>query len=127
MECVNDVQAAPKPVGAYSQAVKAGGLVFCAGQVGLDPVNGNIVSGGIEAQTGQVLSNLNAVLEAAGSSRDRILMTTIFLANISDAPKVNALYGDFVNNEAPPARQTVAVKELPLGALIEISLIAEVV
>ena len=124
MEFVKNVEGAPKPVGAYSPAVKANGFVFLAGQVGLDPSTGALVEGGLEAQTKQVLKNLAAVLNASGTSTQKIVMTTIFLANIQDAKAVNELYGQFVSADAAPARQTLAVKDLPLGALVEISLIA---
>lgn len=126
MEFINDAQGAPKPVGAYSQAVEVGGLVFLAGQIGIDPATGELVAGGIEAQTKQVLTNVRAVLTAAGSSPDQIVMATVFLAEISDSKTVNGFYAEFVNIKNPPARQTVSVKALPMGALIEISVIAAV-
>jgi len=126
MNYIRNVPGAPKPVGAYSPAVVTNGLVFVAGQVGLDPETGALVGGGLEAQTKQVLANLAAVLKASGSSPEKIAMTTIFLANIADAKVVNELYGAFVNAERLPARQTVAVKDLPLGAVVEISVIAAV-
>lgn len=125
MEIINNAKGAPKPVGPYSQAVRAGGLLFCAGQIALDPQSGTLVAGGIEEQTKQVLANLKAVLEAAGSSPEKIVMTTIFLADMADGGTVNNLYGEFVSADAPPARQTIAVKQLPLGALVEISVIAQ--
>ena len=126
MQFVKNVPGAPNPVGPYSPAVKVGGLVFLAGQVGLDPKSGAMVEGGLEAQIKQVLSNLSAVLEASGSGVGKIALTTIFLANIADAKVVNEIYGKWVVPTAEPARQTVAVKDLPLGALIEISVIAAV-
>lgn len=125
MQAITNIPNAPAPVGAYSPAIKSGNLVFCSGQIALDPVTNKMVAGGVEAEAKQVLKNLEAVLLAAGSSPKKILMTTIFLANITDAKTVNALYSDFVNLEAPPARQTLAVKDLPLGAQVEISVIAE--
>ena len=124
MEHISSAAGAPKPVGPYSQAVKSSNLVFCAGQIGIDPTTSQLVQGGIEAQVNQTLANLGAVLRACGSSPAEIVMTTIFLAAMSDGPLVNQLYAQFVNTEAPPARQTIAVKELPMGALIEISVIA---
>lgn len=124
MEFIKNVEGAPKPVGPYSPAVKIEGLLFCSGQIGLDPETGKLVEGGVEEQTKQVLKNMQAVLTASGSSVDRILMTSIFLADIQSGAIVNKLYGEFVNQENPPARQTVAVKDLPLGALVEISVIA---
>lgn len=126
MQAITNVPGAPAPVGAYSPAIKSGNLVFCSGQIALDPGTNQIVTGGVESEARQVLKNLEAVLVAAGSSPKKILMTTIFLANISDSKTVNALYSDFVNQDAPPARQTIAVKDLPLGAQVEISVIAEV-
>ena len=124
METINDAPRAPKPVGAYSQAVIYQGVVYCAGQIGIDPETSQLVPGGLDEQTKQVLSNLAAVLSFAGSSPKKILMSTIFLAEISDAQKVNAIYSEFVDKDSPPARQTVAVRALPLGALVEISVIA---
>lgn len=121
---INNAPGAPVPVGAYSQAVQVGSTLYLAGQIGLDPSSGALVEGGVEMQTKQVLANIDAVLRFAGSAPDRIAMTTIFLANISDAKLVNELYGAFVNPAAAPARQTLAVKDLPLGALVEISVIA---
>jgi 2-iminobutanoate/2-iminopropanoate deaminase len=125
MEIISNVPNAPKPVGPYSIAVNAGGLLFCSGQIGLDPEKGVIVDGGVEAQAKQVLENLSAVLKASGSSFDKVVMTSIFLSAMSDFKSVNEIYAKYVSSDKPPARQTVAVKELPLGALIEISVIAE--
>lgn len=121
---VNNAPGAPKPVGPYSQAVIVGNTIYCSGQIGIDPVSGAIVAGGVEAELRQVLANLKAVLHNAGSSLDKIVMTTIFLTNIADGKVVNPIYGEFVNQQNPPARQTVAVKDLPLGALVEISVVA---
>ena len=126
MKYLSDIPNTPKPVGAYTPAVVAGNLLFCSGQIALDPESGALVEGGIEAQTKQVLANLKALLEGCGSSIDKIAMTTIFLADMSDVSVVNELYGSFVVEGAYPARQTVAVKQLPLGALVEISVIATV-
>lgn len=126
MDFIKNAAGAPKPVGAYSAAVRANGFLFLAGQVGLDPNSGALVEGGVEAQARQVLKNISAVLTAADSSPEKIVLTTIFLANIADAKLVNEIYGTFVNPERAPARQTVAVKDLPLGAQIEISVIAAV-
>ena len=126
MKHFKEIAGAPKPVGAYSAAVVANGTVYCAGQIGLDPTTGTIVAGGVEAEARQVLANLSAVLAGVGSSPEHIVMTTIFLANISDSKAVNALYGEFVSQANPPARQTLAVKDLPLGAQVEISVIAVV-
>ena len=116
---------APKPfAGApYNQAIAAGGMVFCAGQVGLDPASGTMVEGGVEAQARRAMENLSAVLEAAGSSVDRIVKTTIFVADLADFAAVNAVYGSFFSAD-PPARSTVQVAGLPAAALVEVEAIA---
>ena len=118
-------EGAPRPfAGApYNQAVKAAGLVFCAGQVGLDPAAGTLVPGGVEAQTRRAMQNLAAVLEAAGSGLDRVVKTTIFVADLGDFATVNEVYGSFFT-QAPPARSTVQVAALPAGAAVEIEAIA---
>lgn len=124
MKAILNTPGGPKPVGPYSPAVEVGNLLFLSGQIGIDPSSGQIVAGGIEEQTRQVLSNLKAVLAACGSSPDKIVMSTVFLTDIAHGKVVNGIYGDFVNTDAPPARQTVAVKDLPMGAIVEISVIA---
>jgi len=118
-------EGAPKPFGGapYNQAIRAAGLVFCAGQVGLDPAAGTLVDGGVEAQARRAMENLAAVLEAAGSSIDRIVKTTIFVADLGDFAAVNAVYGSYFTSD-PPARSTVQVAGLPAGALVEIEAIA---
>jgi 2-iminobutanoate/2-iminopropanoate deaminase len=113
---------APAAVGPYSQAVRANHWVFTAGQIGIDPATGQLAEG-LEAQTHQVLNNLSAVLTAAGSSLAHVVKTTIFLTNMAHFTQANAIYGQ-VFCEAPPARSTVQVAALPLGALIEIEAIA---
>ncbi|MCX6045100.1 MAG: Rid family detoxifying hydrolase [Chloroflexi bacterium] len=115
-------QHAPAALGPYSQAIHAGNFVFASGQLGLDPQTGKLQEG-IEAQTRQVLANLAAVLAAAGSGVDKVVKTTIFLANMADFAKVNAIYGEIFKTE-PPARSTVQVAALPLGGLVEIEVIA---
>ena len=114
---------APAAVGPYSQAVKVGHFVYTAGQIPLDPQTGSLVEGGIEAQTKQVMQNLTAVLEAAGSSLTQIVKTTIFVTDINDFATVNQVYGSFFT-ESPPARSTVQVAALPLGAKVEIEAVA---
>lgn len=114
---------APAAIGPYSQAVKSGGFVFCSGQTPLNPATGQLVEGGIEVQTRQVMQNLSQVLAAAGSSFEQVVKTTIFLTNMADFAKVNEIYGSFFA-AAPPARSTVQVAALPLGAAVEIEMIA---
>jgi 2-iminobutanoate/2-iminopropanoate deaminase len=118
-------EGAPKPfAGApYNQAVRGGGFVFCAGQVGLDPASGTMVDGGVEAQTRRAMQNLAAVLEAAESGLDRVMKTTIFVVDLGDFAAVNEVYRSFFT-AAPPARSTVQVAGLPAGALVEIEAIA---
>ena len=114
---------APVAVGPYSQAVRAGSTVYCAGQIPLDPKSGQIVSGGIDAQTRRVLDNITAVLKAEGLTFDNIVKTTIFLTNLADFQTVNEIYASYFNQQ-PPARSTVQVPALPKGANIEIEVIA---
>ncbi len=116
---------APKVVGPYSQATEIGGLVFCSGQIGINPKTGELVSG-VEKQTTQVLKNLEAVLEESGANKKSVVKTTIFLADINDYGKVNELYETFFADHKP-ARSTVAVAHLPKDALIEIEATAVVV
>lgn len=124
MTCeVIHTEEAPAAVGPYSQAVKTNGMVFTAGQIPLDPSTMKIVDGDIQAQTKQVMNNLGKVLEAAGASFGSVIKTTIFLQHMSDFPKVNEVYAEYFT-DAPPARSTVAVAELPLGAEVEIEMVA---
>ncbi len=116
---------APKAIGPYEQAIKANGFIYTAGQIPIDPKTGNFVEGGITAQTRQVLENLKAVLEAGGSSLDRVVKATVFLKNMADFAAMNDVYAQYLGG-AKPARSTVAVAELPRGALIEIDLVAVV-
>jgi 2-iminobutanoate/2-iminopropanoate deaminase len=117
-----ETNGAPAPVGPYSQAIRSGDLVFCSGQVGLDPLTGELVEG-LEAQAERAIRNLQAVLDAAGLGFDDVVKTTIFLADINDFAAVNAIYGRFMP-EPPPARSTIGVGGLPKGALVEIEAIA---
>ena len=114
---------APKAIGPYEQAIRVNGLVFTAGQIPLDPKTGNMVEGGIAPQTRQALENLKAVLAAGGSSLDRVVKATVFLKNMSDFPVMNEIYAEYFGG-SKPARSTVAVAELPRGALVEIDLVA---
>lgn len=114
---------APKAIGPYSVAIESGGFVFCAGQTGIDPATGNLVSADLEGQTRQVLNNLKHVLEAAGSSLDKVVKTTVFLRDMADFPKMNAIYAEYFGAN-PPARSTIAVAGLPKGGVVEIEAIA---
>lgn len=114
---------APKAIGPYSQAIHIGELVYTAGQVGLDPATMEIVPGGIEEQTRQVLANLANVLEAAGTDMSKVVKTTVFLMDMNDFAKMNAIYGEAFGAN-PPARTTVAAAGLPKNALVEIECVA---
>ena len=114
---------APGAIGPYSQAIRAGNLVFASGQIALDPKTGEIVGATAAQQTRRVMENIEAVLDAAGAGLVDVVKTTIFLVDMGDYPEVNAAYGEFFA-EAPPARATVAVAALPKGALVEIEAVA---
>ena len=116
---------APKAIGPYSQGIKAGGFVFTAGQVALDPRSGELVAGGISEQTGRALENLSAILTAAGTSLSRVVKTTVFLVDMADFAAMNEVYGRAFGTHRP-ARSTVAVAALPRGARVEIEAIATV-
>ena len=117
---------APAAIGPYSQAVRVGELIFTAGQIALVPETGKLIEGDIETQTRQVMENLAAVLQAAGSSLTQVVKTTIFVTDINDFAKVNQVYGSFFQDN-PPARGTVQVAALPLGANVEIEVVAALV
>ena len=114
---------APKAIGPYAQAIKANGFVYTAGQIAITPESGDIVEGGITAQTRQVFVNLAAVLKAAGTSIDQTVKTTVFLRNMSDFAAMNEVYAAYLGNSTP-ARSTLAVADLPRGALVEIDMVA---
>ncbi len=114
---------APKAIGPYSQAIQFGNLLFTAGQIGLEPSSGELVTGGIEAQTRQVLTNVKNILETAGSGLENVVKTTVFLQNMADFAAMNAVYAEFFPAN-PPARSTIAVAALPKGAMVEIEAIA---
>jgi len=119
-------QGAHQAIGPYSQAVKSGGLLFASGQVALDPATGSVVSGGIVEQTERVMKNIAAVLEASGTSFDRVIKSTVFLKDMGDFAKMNEIYGRYVSGDGKiaPARSTVEVSRLPKDALVEIEVIA---
>jgi len=114
---------APKAIGPYSVATRAGGFIFTAGQIGINPVTADLVSGGIETETRQVLLNLSNVLTAAGSTLQQVVKTTVFLRDMSDFSRMNAVYAEFFPQN-PPARSTVQVAALPKGAVVEIEVVA---
>ncbi len=116
---------APAAIGPYAQAVRSGGVLYCSGQIPLDPATGKMVGGGIEEQTDRVLRNLGEVLAAGGGGLSTVLKTTVYLVDLGDFPKMNAVYARFFP-EGPPARATVQVAALPAGALVEIDAIASV-
>ncbi len=114
---------APAAIGPYSQAIKTGNVVYASGQIPLDPASGLMVPGGIKEQTGRVLQNLKAVLEAAGGKLDNVVKTTVYLADMAQFAEMNEVYATFFT-EKPPARATVQVAALPKNALVEIDAIA---
>ncbi len=114
---------APAAIGPYSQAVKFGDLLFCSGQIPLDPVSGEMSSGGINEQAERVMQNISAVLSAAGAGFDDVIKSTIYLVDMGDFAAVNEVYGRYFSSHKP-ARSTVAVKSLPRGALVEIEVLA---
>ncbi len=116
-------QNAPAPIGPYSQAIEVGNLVFCSGQIALDPMTGQTLSGDVKAQTELVMKNVEAVLKAAGLGFQNVVKSTIFLTNMADFVSVNEVYGRHFK-ENPPARSTVAVAGLPKGVNVEIEVIA---
>lgn len=114
---------APAAIGPYSQAIRAGDLIFCSGQIPIDPATGNFVEGGIEEQTRRCLENLQNVLAEAGSGLERAVRMTVFLKSMEDFPRVNEVYATFFS-DVPPARATVEVSRLPKDAMVEIDCIA---
>lgn len=118
-------EGAPAAVGPYSHAIRTGGLLFCSGQVALDPETGTLVGDDAAAQAEQVFRNVRAVLAAAGTGLDRVVKTTVFLASMDDYKAVNAVYAEAFGGHRP-ARSAVAVAGLPVGALVEVEVIAEV-
>jgi len=114
---------APKAIGPYSQAIRAGGLIFTSGQVAIDPATQQVIAGDVAAQTDRVLKNLSAVLQASGSSLEKALRCTVFLKNMGDFAAMNEVYGRYFT-AAPPARSTVEVARLPKDVLVEIDVIA---
>jgi 2-iminobutanoate/2-iminopropanoate deaminase len=114
---------APEPIGPYSQAIDAGNMVFISGQIALQPATGNLITTNIDDETRQVMANLEAILKVAGLSFDNVVKTSIFLKDMNNFPKVNAIYGQYFQQQ-PPARETVEVSRLPKDVNVEISCIA---
>ncbi|MBN2162481.1 MAG: RidA family protein [Pontiellaceae bacterium] len=125
MKRIINTNDAPAPIGPYNQAVKSGHLIFTAGQIPVDPKSGTMVDGGIREQTIQVLENLKAVLESAGSTLADVIKTTVYLSNLEDFQEFNQVYAEYFGGESAPARSTVGVAALPKGALVEIELVAK--
>ena len=123
MKNVIQTDKAPKAIGPYSQAIKTDTMVYTAGQVGIDPSTGELIADSVEEQTRQVLKNLQNVLAASGTNFDKVVKTTVFLKDMNDFAKMNAIYAESFP-ENPPARSTVAVAALPKGALVEIEIVA---
>ncbi len=113
---------APAAIGPYSQAIAIDGLLFCSGQIPLDPATGQVIEGDVSAQTRQVMENIRALLTAAGTSLEKVVKTTIFLADMNDFATVNAIYGEYFP-ENPPARSTVQVARLPRDVQVEVEVI----
>jgi 2-iminobutanoate/2-iminopropanoate deaminase len=124
MELVNNTPNVPAAVGPYSQAVRCGGLLFCSGQIPIQPASGKIEAADVEGQARQVLANIRTLLKAEKLDMNHVVKATVFLTNMADFPKINPIYDEAFQGHKP-ARSTVAVAGLPLGALIEIEVIAE--
>ena len=122
-KCVN-TKNAPAAIGPYSQAVVANGMVFTSGQVAMEPATGELISGGVEAQTRRVMENLSAVLTACGTSLEKVVKATIFLKDMNDFQTVNEVYGSYFSDGNPPARSTVQVSRLPKDVDVEIDMVA---
>ena len=123
MKKIIQTDKAPKAIGPYSQAVEANGMLFISGQIPIDPATGNIIEGGINEQTHQVLKNIGAILTGSGYSYKDVVKTTCLLSDMDNFPAMNAIYGTYFAQE-PPARATYSVVKLPLGVLIEIESVA---
>ncbi|RZJ67286.1 MAG: RidA family protein [Flavobacterium sp.] len=124
MKTIINTKNAPSPIGPYSQAVQFGDTLYTSGQIAINPETGELVLGDVEAETKQVMENLKAVLEAADMTFEDVIKTSIFIMDMNDFAKINAVYGSYLNEETAPARETVQVAGLPKGVTVEISMIA---
>jgi 2-iminobutanoate/2-iminopropanoate deaminase len=124
MKTVITTDKAPAPVGPYSQAIEAGGFLFCSGQIAINPASNQVLTGPVEEQTKQVMENIKAVLDKAGLGFQNVVKTTIYLIDMNDCTAVNEVYGKYFK-EQPPARSTVAVNALPKGVHVEIEILAK--
>lgn len=124
MKKIINTTKAPAPIGPYNQAVLVGNTLYTSGQIALDPVTMELVSGDISAETKQVMQNLEAVLDEAGMTFENVVKSTIFITNMNDFSKINSVYGSYFSEETAPARETVQVAALPKGVAVEISMIA---
>ena len=123
MRDVVSTKSAPQAIGPYSQAIRANGFVYTSGQIAIDPANGTVIQGDVAAQTERVLRNVEAILQSAGTSMQKVVKSTVFLKNMSDFAAMNEVYGRFWSSD-PPARSTVEVARLPKDVLVEIDVIA---
>ena len=126
MKHIQNTSDAPAPIGPYNQAIKSGHLLYTSGQIPIDPATGDLVAGEIREQTIQVLENLKAVTEAAGTTLGDVIKTTVFLVDMADFAEFNVVYAEYFGEENAPARSTVQVAALPMGSRIEIELIAKI-
>lgn len=126
MKHIINTDTAPAPIGPYNQAVKSGHLLYTSGQIPIDPLTGEMVTGGIREESIQVLENLKALLEAAGCTLEDTIKTTVFLTDMADFPEFNSIYAEYFIESSAPARSTVQVAALPRGARVEIELVAKV-
>ena len=124
MKTIISTEKAPAPIGPYSQAILTNGMLYTSGQIAINPENGELVLDNITTETRQVMMNLAAVLDAAGMGFNDVIKSTIFISNMDDFGDINAVYGDYFNNDSAPARETVQVAKLPKNVNVEISVIA---
>ena len=124
MKKIHNTNLAPSPVGPYNQAISYNGVLYCSGQIAINPKNGALVLDNIKAETKQVMHNLKAVLEAANMTFEHVVKSTIFISNMDDFAQINTVYGGFFNEANAPARETVQVARLPKNVNVEISMIA---